>query len=152
MASGIAISSAYNALLLIFNNTAWANVGNAGGLQPSSAAGSLFVGLATATLTDTCTQTTSQAAYTGYTRVGVARTAGGWLVASGPPGSAANVAAVTFPTAGSGPETETDFCVGLITGTGAGDAMFWGVLNAPIVVNVGLIPSFPIGDCICTLA
>lgn len=154
MASGLADTSEANALLLIFNNTAWANVGNAAGLQPSGAAGSLFVGLSTGTLADASTQTTTQAAYTNYTRVGVARSGAGWTVASvvgANPATATNAAAITFPTSSSGPETETDVCVGLITGVGAGDALYWGVLNAPLVVNNNITPSFAIGALVCTL-
>lgn len=154
MASGLADTSEYNALLLIFNNTAWANVGNAAGLQPSSVAGSLFVGLSTGTLSDTSTQTTTQAAYTGYTRVGVARSSAGWTVASvagAGPATAKNAAAITFPQSSSGPETETDCGVGLITGTGAGDLIYWGALDAPLVVNNLVTPSFAINALSCTL-
>jgi len=135
-------------MLLIFNNTDWANIGDAAGLQNSAAAGSLFVGLSTGTLSDTSTQVTTQAAYTNYTRVAVARSGAGWTCATG---SASNAAAVTFPLSGSGPETETDFNVGLITGVGAGDILYWGVLTASLVVNNGVTPSFAIGALVCSL-
>ncbi len=142
MASGISDASEIKAMLLLFNNTAWANLGDTSGVQPSGAAGSLFVGLSTGTLSDTSTQTTTQAAYGSYTRVAVARSSAGWTCSAG---TATNAAAVTFPACTSGTETETDFTVGLITGTGAGDVLYWGVLTAPLAVSTGITPSFAIG-------
>ncbi len=141
MASGLSDASEINYILLLFNNTDWANFGDAGGLQNSASAGSLFVGLSTGTLSDTSTQTTTQAAYGSYTRVAVARSAGGWTTSAGTVG---NTAAVTFPACTSLSETETDFCVGLITGTGAGDALYWGALTASLAVSTGITPSFAI--------
>lgn len=154
MSSGLADTSEYNALLLIFNNTNWANVGDATGLRGSTTAGSLFVGLSTGTLADASTQTTTQAAYGSYSRVGVARSGAGWTVASAAgsgPATVSNAAAVTFPAATSGSETETDFCVGLITGTGAGDSLFWGALTTSLPVATGITPSFAIGALVCNL-
>lgn len=148
MASGIGDTSEANAIALLFNNTDWANLGDAAGLQNSAAAGSFFVGLSTGTLSDTSTQTTTQAAYGSYTRVGVARSAGGWTCSAN---AASNTAATTFPACTSGSETETDFSVGLITGTGAGDILFWGALNASLAVSSGITPSFPIGSLVCNL-
>ena len=136
-------------MLLLFQNTAWANLGSAGGLQPSSAAGSLFVGLSTGTLSAASTQTTTQAAYGSYTRVAVARTSGGWTQSTN---QVVNAAAVTFPACTSGTETETDFSVGLITGTGAGDILYWGALTASLAVSTGITPSFATAALTCTLS
>ncbi len=154
MSSGLADTSEANALLLIFNNTNWANVGDATGLRGSSTAGSLYVGLSTGTLADASTQVTTQAAYTGYSRVAVARSGAGWTVASvagSGPATATNAAAITFPASSSGPEVETDFCVGLISGTAAGDSLFWGVLTNSLTVNNGITPQFAIGALVCSL-
>ncbi len=148
MASGLSDVAEAAAILLLFNNTDWANVGDAAGLQNSVTAGSLFVGLSTGTLSDTSTQTTTQAAYGSYTRVAVARSGAGWTCSAG---QASNAAAVTFPAASSGSETETDFSVGLITGTGAGDILYWGALNTPLAVSTGISPSFAIGALVCAL-
>lgn len=60
-------------LTLIFNNTDWANVGDAGGLQNSATAGSFYISLHTADPGETGSQTTSETAYTNYARVAVAR-------------------------------------------------------------------------------
>lgn len=154
MASGLADTSEYNALLLIFNNTNWANVGDATGLRSSTTAGSLYVGLSTGTLSDASTQTTTQAAYGSYSRVAVARSGAGWTVtqvAGSGAATAANAAAVTFPAASSGSETETDFTVGLASGTGAGDNLYWGALTASLAVSTGITPSFAIGALVCSL-
>ncbi len=148
MASGIGDTSENNFMLLLFNNTNWANVGDATGLRGSSTAGSLYVGLSTGTLSDTSTQTTTQSAYGAYTRVAVARSSAGWTVSSN---QASNTAAVTFPAATSGSETETDFCIGLASGTGAGDIVFWGVLTASLAVSTGITPSFAIGACVASI-
>src|SRR3972149_6572528 len=80
-------------LLLLFNNTDIANIGDAAGLQNSLAAGSLFVALHTADPGEAGDQTTSEIAYTGYARVGVARSGAGWTVSGN---SVSNAAAVTF--------------------------------------------------------
>lgn len=149
MSSGIGSNSRTNAMLLWFQNTAWANVGNAGGLQPAGAAGSLFVGLSTGTLAAGSSQTTTQAAYTSYSRVAVARSSGGWTSSTN---QVSNAAAVTFPAATGGSETETDFTVGLITGTGAGDNLYWGALTASLAVSTGITPSFAIGALVCTIS
>ena len=60
-------------LSLIFENTNLANVGDATGLQGSATAGVFWISLHTATPNETGTQTTSEAAYTSYGRVSVAR-------------------------------------------------------------------------------
>jgi hypothetical protein len=51
-------------LALYFANTAWANIGNAGGLQPSSVAGSVYLSLHTASPGIGGTQATSELSYT----------------------------------------------------------------------------------------
>jgi hypothetical protein len=137
-------------LKLFFQNTAMANVGSAGGLQPSSSAGSLFVTLHTASPGATGTQSTSEAAYTNYARVGVARSSGGWTITGSSPTTAENAAAVTFPQSGSGPETETSFAVGQET-SGAGELYWFGALNANLVVNNLITPSFAINALQATL-
>jgi hypothetical protein len=50
-------------LNLFFDNTAWANVGNAGGLQPSSVAGSLYLSLHTSSPGVGGTQATNEISY-----------------------------------------------------------------------------------------
>lgn len=66
---------------LIFRNAnALANVGDATGLRGSSTAGSLYIALHTADPGATGNQTTSEATYTSYARVGVVRSNSGWTL------------------------------------------------------------------------
>lgn len=51
-------------LTLFFNNTAWANIGNAGGLLPSSVAGSVYLSLHTSSPGETGNQTSNEISYT----------------------------------------------------------------------------------------
>ena len=51
-------------LLLFFNNTDWAVVGDAAGLQNSASAGSLYLSLHTATPAEAGTQATNEISYT----------------------------------------------------------------------------------------
>lgn len=69
-----------NVLKLYFQNVDHANVGDASGLQNSAGAGNIYVSLHTADPAGG-DQTTSEATYTGYARVAVARGAGTWTVA-----------------------------------------------------------------------
>ncbi len=55
-------------LNLVLNNTNLALVGDATGLRGSTAAGSLYVSLHTADVTESGTQTSSEATYTSYAR------------------------------------------------------------------------------------
>ena len=88
-------------LLLLFNNVAFTDVGNAAGLLPSSVAGSLYVSLHTADPGESGAQNTSEASYTGYARVAVARSAAGWTV-SGNIVRPTNEIVFGVPTGGSG--------------------------------------------------
>jgi len=128
-------------LELIFNNVAIANIGDASGLQPSATAGSLYVSLHTGTLDDTSTQSTSEATYTGYVRVAVARSAGGWTVSGN---NASNTAAITFGTCSAGTNTITHFAIGTAS-SGAGYVLYHGNLNSNLAVSTGITPEFAIG-------
>jgi hypothetical protein len=103
-------------LLLVFNNTALALIGDASGLQPSGTTGSLYVSLHTADPGISGDQTTSEAAYTSYARVAVARTAGGWTVSGA---TVSNTAVVSFPACTGSSSTVTFVGIGTATsGTG----------------------------------
>lgn len=99
-----------NALLkLIFQNLAIAGYGDAGGPQPSVAAGNLYVSLHTADPGLTDDQTVNEANYSGYARVAVVRSAVGWTVASNQVSNAANI---TFGQCSAGSNTITHFGIG----------------------------------------
>lgn len=128
-------------LSLFFENANYANVGDATGLRGSSTAGVFYVSLHTANPNETGSQNTSAAAYTSYAYVSVARSTAGWTVASG---VADNDAAITFPTATGGSETETYFGIGSDS-SGAGNLFFWGALTSSLAVSNGITPSFAAG-------
>lgn len=100
---------AINLEKLIGDNTAYAGVGDAGGLQPSAAPGNLYVSLHTADPGITGDQTVNEATYTGYSRVGVVRSGAGWTVAAGVMRNAANI---NFGLCTLGAEIITHFGIG----------------------------------------
>ena len=134
-------ASETNLLNLLFNNTDWANVGDAAGLQNSAAAGSFYVALHTADPGDAGNQSTNEVSYTGYARVAVARTAGGWTVSGN---KVSNTATVQFGECTAGSATATHFSVGLLT-SGAGDILYSGSLSASRSISSGITPLFNAG-------
>jgi hypothetical protein len=134
-------ASETNLLNLLFNNTDWANVGDAAGLQNSAAAGSFYVALHTADPGDAGNQSTNEVSYTGYARVAVARTAGGWTVSGN---QVSNTATVQFGECTAGSATATHFSVGLLT-SGAGDILYSGSLSASRSISSGITPLFNAG-------
>jgi hypothetical protein len=122
---------------LIFNNVAIANIGDASGLQPSAAAGSLYFSLHTADPGETGTQTTSETAYTGYVRQAVARSSGGFTVAAN---AVQLVANLDFPACTASPGAAlTHFAIGTVS-SGAGKILYSGTLTPNITMAVGVIP------------
>ena len=125
-------------LNLLFNNAAWALIGDASGLQPSAAPGSFYVALHTADPSDAGTQTTNEAAYTGYARVAVARSAGGFTVSGA---QVSNTATIQFGECTAGASTVTHFTVGTAA-SGAGSVLYRGALSASRAVSAGITPLF----------
>lgn len=115
----------------IFQNAALPNVGDAAGLLPSAAAGNLYLSLLTADPTET--GTVSEANYTGYARVPIARSAAGWDVTNN---VASNVSTLTFGTCTAGTSTVTFF--GIHTAATAGSFLYGGPLSG---VGSGLVIS-----------
>lgn len=120
-------------LALIYNATAIANVAQNNATSPAT---NITLALHTADPGVGGTQATSEISYTGYARVNVARTTGGWPAPSG--GSISPAAAITFGamTAGTG-GTVTHFS----TGTGTTNKMIHsGTVTPNIVVSNGVTP------------
>jgi hypothetical protein len=138
-------------LALVFNNTNYANMGDATGVRGSTTAGSFYISLHTADPGETGTAVTSEAAYTNYARVAVARSSGGFTVSGTAPTQAANAAVVTFPTCGTTGATVTYFGI-CSTASGAGELYFSGALTSPasLAVSNGVTPSFAIGALVVT--
>ena len=127
-------------LQLIFNNVDIADIGDAGGLQNSATAGSLYVALHTADPGEAGTAATSEAAYGSYDRVAVARSGAGWTVAGN---SATNAALVQFPECTSGSETITHVSITVGgTPTTADKILYSGALSASRSVSSGIQPQF----------
>lgn len=131
-------------LLLLFNNTDIANIGDAAGIQNSATAGSLYVSLHTADPGETGTQATSETSYTGYARVAVARSGAGWTVSGTAPTQVVNAATITFGTSTVGTPTITHFGVGLES-AGATRLLASGVLDNSQVINIGGTNTFAAG-------
>jgi hypothetical protein len=124
-------------LLLLFNNTDIANIGDAAGIQNSATAGSLFLALHTADPGEGGTQSTSEISYTGYARKAVARSGAGFTVAA----NAVTLAAdqdFGEMTAGAG-GTVTHFSVGKEV-SGATVILYSGTVSPNVVVANGVIP------------
>ena len=126
-----------NALLLLaFNNTNIANVGDATGLRGSTTAGSLYLSLHTADPGEAGSQTTSEAAYTSYARVAVARSGAGFTVTGN---SVSPAATVSFPAGTGGTGTATHFGIGTDS-SGAGTLLYSGTVTPNIVMGNGITP------------
>lgn len=118
---------------LLFNGTAIADLAENDTTSPAT---NLYVSLHTGDPGDTGDQTTSEAGYTSYARVAVARTSGGWTVTGNSVSPAANI---EFPAATGGSETITHFGIG--TGiSGAGYLMYAGTVTPNLSVSSGVTP------------
>ena len=125
-------------LQLLFNNVDIADIGDAGGIQNSATAGSLYVALHTADPGEAGDATTNETAYTNYARVAVARSGAGWTVSGN---SATNFALTQFPECTGGSETITHVGIGT-DASGAGVLLYSGALSASRSVSSGIQPQF----------
>lgn len=141
-------NAAENAILLhLFQNLDYANIGDVTGLRSSTAAGVFYVGLHTADPGEAGTQTTSEIGYTGYARVSVARTSGGWTVSGN---AVSNTAAVNFPACTAGSGTATHFSIGT-NASGAGNLLLSGSLTGSLAISAGITPAFSAAQLQATL-
>jgi hypothetical protein len=132
---------------LLFLNTDWANIGDAAGLQNSATAGSFYISLHSADPGEAGNQSTNEISYTGYARVGVARTAGGWTRTTS---TIANTALVQFGQCTGGSATATHFGIGTDS-TGTGNLLLKGALNASLSISNGIQPQFAAGAMTATV-
>lgn len=124
-------------MLLIFNNTNIANLGDATGVRGSTVAGSLYLSLHTADPGEAGDQSTSEISYTGYARVAVARSGAGLVVTANSVSPAANVDFGQM-TAGTG-GVATHFGIG-VASAGAGLLLYRGAISPTINVTAGVQP------------
>lgn len=115
-------------LNLIFANSNYANVGDATGLRGSTTAGSFYISLHTADPGEAGSQTTSEASYTGYARVSVARSGAGFTVSGN---TVSNAATITFGACTAGSNTLSHFGIGSDV-SGAGNLFFKGALGSAL--------------------
>lgn len=115
-------------LAYIFNATAF----------PWDSNTNLYVSLHTADPGEAGSQTTSEANYTSYARVTVARNSGGWTVTGN---TATNTALIQFPQCTGGANTITYVAVGTAV-SGPGQILYSGALTASLSVSSGIQPQF----------
>ena len=112
----------------------------------SSPLTNLYIALHTADPTSSGNQTSSEATYTNYARVAVARTSGGWTVSSN---SVSNTALIQFAQCGVTGNTITYVSIGTDP-SGTGKILYVGALTASLAVSSGIIPQFAIAALTAT--
>ena len=120
-------------LKLIFNAVNIASLADNTATSPLT---NLYVSLHTADPTASGNQSSSEANYTGYARVAVARTTGGWTVTTN---SVSPASTISFPPCTGGTNTITNFAVGTAS-TGAGKILYTGTVSPNISVASGVTP------------
>lgn len=124
-----------NFLKLIFNATAWATVADNAASTPLT---NLYLSLHTADPGTGNSQTTNETSYTNYVRIALARTSGGWTVATN---TATNAALAQFAQCGATGATLTHVAIGTAA-SGSGNVLYAGALNSSLAVANGIQPQF----------
>jgi hypothetical protein len=126
-------------MLLVFNNIAIANIGDAAGLRATTTPGSLWWSLHTADPGETGTAVTNETAYTGYARVAAARAsgAGGFTVTGNSVSPPANI---DFGICTASPGTPITHFGIVNTSSGAGKLLYSGTVTPNITMAVNVIP------------
>jgi hypothetical protein len=121
-------------LSLIFNGTAITGIADNAASSPLT---NLFIALHTSDPGEAGNQSTGEISYTGYSRVTVARTSGGWSITNN---SVSPVAAIEFGemTGGTG-GTATHASIGTAS-SGSGKILYSGALTPTVAVATGVIP------------
>lgn len=121
-------------LSLIFNGTAITGLADNAASAPLT---NLYVALHTSDPGEAGNQSTGEISYTGYSRVAVARTSGGWTVTTN---SVSPVAAIEFGemTGGTG-GTATHASIGTAA-SGSGKILYAGALTPTVAIATGVIP------------
>jgi len=121
---------------LLFKNTDFTGVGDAGGLRGSATAGSLYLSLHTSDPGEAGDQTSNETAYTGYARQAVTRGAGFTRTGN----SISPAANVDFPICTASPGGAiTHFGIGTAS-SAAGKLLYSGTVTPNITVAVNGIP------------
>lgn len=121
-------------LKLIFNATAIANLADNAATSPLT---NIYVSLHTADPGEAGDQTTSEISYTGYARIAVARTTGGWTVTANSVSPVANIEFGAM-TGGAG-GTVTHVGIGTAA-SGAGKLLYSGAVTPNLSITTGSTP------------
>lgn len=124
-------------LLLLFNNTAIADIGDVAGLRATTTAGSLYWSLHTADPGEAGTAITSETAYTGYARVAGARSGAGFTVTGNSVSPPANV---DFGECTASPGAAITHFGIVNTASGAGKLLYSGTVTPNVTMAVSVIP------------
>ena len=125
-------------LKLVFNATAIANIADNASSSPLT---NLYAGLCTDDPGEDGDQETNETDYTGYERVAVARTTGGWTVTDSVVSPAA---VITFPACTGGTSNITYFTIGTAA-SGAGIVLYSGPVTPTLSVSNGITPQLGTG-------
>lgn len=131
-------------LLLLFNNTNIANLGDATGVRGSSTAGSLYMALHSSDPGEAGDQTTNEVAYTSYARVAIARSGSGFTVTANAVATAANT---DFPACTGSTATATHWSIG-VASSSTGKILYKGPLSASISISSGVTPRVNAGTAV----
>jgi hypothetical protein len=123
-------------LELLFNATPIANIADNAASSPLV---NLYVALHTADPTNAGNQATSECSYTGYARIAVARTSGGWAVSGSSPTQVNPVANIYFGPCTVGAQTALFWSIGTAP-SGAGDILYVGACAPSISITPGVQP------------
>lgn len=125
-----------NTLKIIFTAVAWANYADNAASTPET---NIVTQLHTADPGDAGTGSTSEATYTSYARVNVARSAGGFTASGTAPAQVVPVATIAFPAGTGGSGTVTHFSFGK-SGGGSSALICSGTVTPNIVTGNGVTP------------
>jgi len=120
-------------LKLIFQGSAIANLADNAAASPVA---SLYVALHTADPGEAGNQSTNEVTYTGYTRIAVARTTGGFTITGS---SVSPASPINFPAGTGGSGTATYFSIGTLS-TGTGKILYSGTITPSITLGSGVSP------------
>lgn len=132
-----------NILKLIFNAMAWANMADNAAASPYT---NLYLSLHTADPGVGNSQLTNEVGYTNYARIAIARTVGGWTVATN---TAVNAALAQFAQCGVTGATATHVAVGTDS-SGAGNVLYAGALSASLTIANLIQPQFAASALVVT--
>jgi Tfp pilus assembly protein PilV len=147
-------TSANDYLRLVYNATAITNIADNAASAPLTL---IYVALHSADVADTATQNSNEISYTGYARVGVARTTGGWTVTTD---SVSPVAAINFGACTAGSATATHWSTG-VGASGATKVLHSGPIGSRLgpftaavsdTITIPGLASVSVNDRICFYA